>query len=137
MEASSPVETTPIDKDLRFQFAPNDARLDPDASANGKYIESLAGLLRAGVGSRILLIGHVEGSMIPQFRQKGEAYLKAMDRSAVSLSRNRAKSVKDTLVEKYGITPERIETTGKGWTEPLGAAFDLDRRVQAQWVTVN
>lgn len=137
LEASNPVETTPIDKDLRFLFPPNDSKLDLNNAGNKKYLDSLAGLLRAGVGSKILLMGHVEGSLIPKFRAQGDAALKNAELAAINLSKNRARGVKEALVERYGIEPDRIETLGRGWGEPLGGPIDNDRRVQAQWVTVN
>jgi NitT/TauT family transport system substrate-binding protein len=138
LEAMNPVETTPIDKDLRFLFPPNEAKLDLNDKNNKKYLDSLAGLLRAGVGSRIVLSGHVEGSQIPKFKAQGnEASFKQVELAAVSLSKNRARAVKDALVDRYNIDAERIETTGRGWNEPLGGPIDFDRRVQAQWITVN
>lgn len=137
LEANNPVETTPIDKDLRFLFPPNEAKLDLADKNNKKYLESLAGLLRAGVGSRIQLTGHVEGSQVAKFKAQGEVAFKQIDLSAINLSKNRARAVKDALVDKYSIDPERVETLGKGWNESLGGQIDNDRRVQAQWITVN
>ena len=137
LEANNPVETTPIDKDLRFLFPPNEAKLDLNDKNNKKYLDSLAGLLRAGVGSKILLTGHVEGSQVPKFKAQGEVAFKQFDLAAISLSKNRARAVKDALVDKFNVDAERIETLGRGWNEPLGGALDSDRRVQAQWITVN
>jgi len=105
---------------------------------NGRcYLESLAGLLRAGVGSRIQVTGHVEGSRIPEFKSHGEAALKAGELTAMNLSKNRARSVKEALINRYNIDPDRIETLGRSWNEPLGGPIESDRRVQVQWITVN
>ena len=38
------------------------------------------------------------------------------------------------VLEVQGIAPERIETVGRGWEEPLaGAEPDAQRRVEVQW----
>ena len=137
LESVASVETTPIDKDIRFLFLPNDSKLDLTSKDNLAYLASLANLLRAGVGSRIQLIGHVEGSQVAIFKAKGDAFFKQMELAAVSLSRNRAISVKNAILEKYKIDADRIEVLGRGWKTPTGDGMDKDRRVQAQWSLTN
>ncbi len=137
LEAANLVENIPIDKDLRFLFPPNNARFDLNDSGNKKHLEGLAGLLRVGVGSKLLLTGHVEGSLIAKYKAQGETAYKQVDLTAINLSKNRARAVRDALVERFSIESDRIETHGVGWNEPIGGPIDNDRRVQAQWVTVN
>ena len=49
----------------------------------------------------------------------------------------RFRALLEDVQVKYSIDPERVETLGKGWNESLGGHIDNDRRVQAQWITVN
>jgi NitT/TauT family transport system substrate-binding protein len=55
---------------------------------------------------------------------------------AVDFSKQRANEIKRLLVEKYSADPKRLDTIGRGWEEPLGTDNDQNRRVEAQWFTL-
>jgi len=40
------------------------------------------------------------------------------------------------LIEKHGIDPKRLDSVGRGWEEPLGPDHEQNRRVEAQWFTL-
>lgn len=126
-----------LSKDIRFFFEPNSAKLDignPDNTAN---LESVKRLLQVSPGSTILLRGHVDNSLVEQFRrQGGEPFVRKMALGAMELSRNRANAVKQEVVAKFQVDPSRIETVGRGWEEPAGKDPDKNRRVEVQWFTV-
>lgn len=62
--------------------------------------------------SRIVIEGHCDGSM------KGQ-----VDELLVNeLSQSRANSVKDELVKKYDLDPNRFTVVGKGWSQPADAS---------------
>lgn len=75
--------------------------------------------------SRIVIEGHADGSM------KGQ-----VDENLVkSLSYSRADSVRNALVDKFELDPNRFQVTGVGWDRPVeGHEFDhgRNRRVEVR-----
>ena len=66
----------------------------------------------------------------------GEALVRKQAMEAMSLSRNRAAEVKKLVIEKHGTDAARLEIVGRGWEEPVGSDGDQNRRVEAQWFTL-
>jgi NitT/TauT family transport system substrate-binding protein len=131
------VEGTPLlSKDIRFLFKPNLADLDMADVENGKGLESIKKLLQVSPGSIVLLRGHVDNAMIPEFREKGgEPLVRKQALAAMDLSKRRAAEIARLLQER-GVDKARIETLGRGWEEPLGKDSDANRRVEVQWFTL-
>ncbi len=136
--AAGSVETDPLlSKDIRFFFQPNSSTLDQALSDNLKNLEAIKQLVSISPGSTILLRGHVDNSLVEQFRQQGgEAFVRQQALRAVSLSRDRAAEIQRLLVEKHRIDPKRIEIVGRGWEEPAGPDAEQNRRVEVQWFTL-
>ena len=132
------VENDPLlSKDIRFLFQPNSSVLDQAQAENLKNLAAIKQLLTVSPGSTILLRGHVDNSLVEQFRkQGGEAFVRQMALKAVELSRSRAAEIQRLLVEKYGVDGKRIEIVGRGWDEPAGPDAELNRRVEVQWFTL-
>jgi NitT/TauT family transport system substrate-binding protein len=135
---SAPVETDPLlSKDIRFLFAPNSANLDMSNQDNLKNLEAIKRLLQVSPGSTVLLRGHVDNSMVEEFRKRGgEAFVRQMALKAVDFSKQRANEIKRLLTEKHSVAAARLEAIGRGWEEPLGTDNDQNRRVEAQWFTL-
>jgi NitT/TauT family transport system substrate-binding protein len=127
-----------LKKDIRFFFEPNSARLDEAAKENQDYLDTVKTFLQISPGSEILLRGHVDNARVEEFRkQGGEELVKSMALKAMELSKQRADAVRDALLKKYpNIDPKRIEIVGRGWEEPAGPDSDKNRRVEAQWFTL-
>lgn len=140
IRSSSPstLETNPLlNKDIRFIFAPNSATLDQGYKENLKNLEAIKQLLQVSPGSTILLRGHVDNGLVEEFkRQGGDAFVRQMALKAMELSKNRSGEIKRLLVERHKIDAARLETVGRGWEEPLGTDNEKNRRVEAQWFTV-
>jgi len=136
--AGGTVETDPLlSKDIRFLFQPNSSGLDQALSDNLKNLEAIKQLVMISPGSTILLRGHVDNSLVEQFRQQGgESFVRQQALRAVSLSRERAAEIQKLLIQKYTIDPKRIEIVGRGWEEPAGPDADQNRRVEVQWFTL-
>jgi NitT/TauT family transport system substrate-binding protein len=136
--STAPVETDPLlSKNIRFLFQPNSAMLDLNNPDNLKNLEAIKRLLQVSPGSTVLLRGHVDTSMVDQFRrQGGEAFVRQMALKAVDFSKQRANEIKRLMVEKYGADTSRLDTVGCGWQEPIGSDNDQNRRVEAQWFTI-
>jgi len=132
------VENDPLlSKDIRFLFQPNSSVLDQAQAENLKNLAAIKQLLTVSPGSTILLRGHVDNSLVEDFRKKGgEAFVRQMALKAVELSRSRAAEIQRLLVEKYGVDGKRIEIVGRGWDEPAGPDPELNRRVEVQWFTL-
>ncbi len=132
------VENDPLlSKDIRFLFQPNSANLDLAQEGNIKNLEAIKRLLTVSPGSTILLRGHVDNSLVEEFRKKGgEAYVRQMALRAVELSRNRAAEIQRLLIQKYAVDPKRLDIVGRGWDEPAGSDPEQNRRVEAQWFTL-
>ncbi|MCB1568045.1 MAG: OmpA family protein [Xanthomonadales bacterium] len=127
-----------LSRDIRFFFEPNSAKLDRTATKNQEYMETIRGFLQVSPGSIVLLRGHVDNARVPEFEQQGgKALVRTMALKAMELSRQRAESVRDALLQKYpNIDTKRIELVGRGWEEPAGPDSDLNRRVEVQWFTL-
>jgi len=127
-----------LKKDIRFFFEPNSANLDAQAPENQQYLDTVKSFLQVSPGSEILLRGHVDNARIEEFRkQGGEDLVKSMALKAMELSKQRADAVRQALLKKYpNIDPKRIEIVGRGWEEPAGPDSDKNRRVEAQWFTL-
>ena len=135
---AAPVETDPLlSKDIRFPFAPNSANLDLNNQENLKNLEAIKRLLTVSPGSTILLRGHVDNSLVEDFRKKGgEQFVRQMALKAVEFSKERAGEIKRLLVERHQVDPARLDIAGRGWDEPLGGDPEQNRRVEAQWFTL-
>ncbi len=132
------VENDPLlSKDIRFLFQPNSASLDLTSTDNLRNLEAIKQLLTVSPGSTILLRGHVDNSLVEDFRKKGgEAFVRQMALKAVELSRDRAAEIQRLLVQKHAVDAKRIEIVGRGWDEPAGPDPDQNRRVEVQWFTL-
>jgi len=131
------VEEPLLSKNIRFVFEPNSAKLDLENKLNLSALENFSKLLQISPGSTILLRGHADPSLIPQFRaQGGEALVHRVALRAMQLSKDRAATVNKTLVEKYNIDPSRIKAIGRGWEEPISDKPEENRRVELQWFTL-
>jgi len=135
---SAPVETDPLlSKDIRFLFVPNSANLDLNNPDNMKNLEAIKRLLQVSPGSTVLLRGHVDNSMVEEFRRRGgDAFVRQMALRAVDFSKQRANEIKRLLVEKYNADTKRLDTIGRGWEEPASTDNEQNRRVEAQWFTL-
>jgi NitT/TauT family transport system substrate-binding protein len=137
--ASGPaVETNPLlSKDIRFLFQPNTSTLDLGDQANLQSLEDIRKLLQVSPGSTILLRGHVDNALVPEFRKKGgEAYVRSQALKAMELSQQRADEIKRVLIEKQRVDPKRLDAVGRGWEEPAGTDSAQNRRVEVQWFTL-
>lgn len=136
--AAGSVENDPLlSKDIRFLFEPNSSTLDQGVQENLANLQAIKQLLTVSPGSTILLRGHVDNSLIEDFRKKGgEAFVRQMALKAVELSRSRAGEIQKLLVSKLGVDAKRLEIVGRGWEEPAGPDPEQNRRVEVQWFTL-
>ena len=127
-----------LSKDIRFFFEPNSAVLDADALEHVEYFETIRRFLQVSPGSTVVLRGHVDDSKVADFREQGgEQLVQSMALKAMQLSRERAQSVRDGLLQKFpNLDSQRLESIGRGWEEPSGANAELNRRVEVQWFTL-
>jgi NitT/TauT family transport system substrate-binding protein len=112
--------------------------LDMSQPANLTNLDSIRELMRVSPGSTIVLRGHVDNTLVEDFRKSGgEALVRSMALKAMQLSKDRADEVLKRLVEKYPqIEKNRLETVGRGWDEPVSKNGEENRRVEVQWFLV-
>jgi len=132
------VEGDPLlTKDIRFLFNPNSTNLDLNVQENLRNLDAIKRLLQVSPGSTVLLRGHVDNSRVEEFRKQGsDQYVRQMSLRAIDFSKQRAGEIKRLLQEKHNVDASRLEIIGRGWEEPLGADHDQNRRVEAQWFTL-
>ena len=132
------VEDNPLlSKNIRFLFNPNSTELNITNQDNLKSLGEIKQLLQVSPGSKIVLRGHVDGSKVEEFRKMGgEPFLRQRALEAIELSKKRAGEIKRLLIEREKVDAVRLETLGRGWEEPLGADMEQNRRVEAQWFTL-
>lgn len=117
--AQRPAQTMQVsDNAIAFpiQFRINSAQILPESVP---FLESMAGLMQKDPGIRLLIEGHTDVS---------GSYQRNM-----VLSRERAFSVMNYLIDRYRIDPMRLVPVGKGSTDPLPGHEPTDpknRRVQ-------
>lgn len=134
---AAPPASPLLSKNIRFLFQPNKAELDVQDAENLKNLAALKGLLQVSPGSTILLRGHVDNARVEEFRkQGGEPFLQQMSLKSVEFSKQRAAEIKRLLVDREKVDGSLIETVGRGWDEPLGKDMEQNRRVEAQWFTL-
>lgn len=85
---------------ILFDF--QSAVIKPESYA---VVKDIAGVLKENSGIRVKVLGHTSSD--------GD------DNANMELSRKRAAAVKDLLVSEFGIDASRIETEGKGETQPI------------------
>ena len=132
------VEGNPLlSKDIRFLFEPNSATLDLANQSNLSNLDVIKRMLQVSPGSTILLRGHVDNAMVEEFRKKGgEEFVRRQALKAMELSKQRAGSIRQMLVSRLSVDPQRIEVVGRGWEEPTSSNSDENRRVEVQWFTI-
>ncbi|HEY2341751.1 MAG TPA: OmpA family protein, partial [Chthoniobacteraceae bacterium] len=137
-KGAAPLENDPLlSKNIRFLFDANSSTLNLTDQGNLDNLAALHRLLQVSPGSRLLLRGHVDNALIGQFRKEGgEQRVRERALSAIQLSKDRANEIKRLLVEREKIDPARLDTIGRGWEEPLGTNSEANRRVEAQWFTI-
>ena len=133
------IESDPLlKKDIRFFFEPNSSILDKAAAENVDFLDTIKRFLQVSPGSTVLLRGHVDNARISEIRaQGGDPLVQSMALRAMELSRQRALSVREALIERHPqIDAARLEAVGRGWEEPASTNSDLNRRVEVQWFTL-
>jgi NitT/TauT family transport system substrate-binding protein len=136
--AGGSLETDPLlSKDIRFLFEPNSYTLDLSNRENIENLEAIKRMLQVSPGSTMLLRGHVDDAMVPEFRRKGgDAFVRQQALRAMELSKNRAAEIRRLLIERYNVDPKRLDIVGRGWEEPVGKDSAANRRVEVQWFTI-
>ena len=132
------LETNPLlSKDIRFMFEPNSSTLDMSVQDNVKNLEAIKKLLQVSPGSTVLLRGHVDNGLVAEFRkQGGDAFVRTQALKAMELSKKRAEEIRRLLIEKYQVDTKRLDVVGRGWEEAVGTDAAANRRVEAQWFTI-
>ena len=96
---------------------------DPNVDA---VLEEIAQLTEQFGAGRVIIEGHTDSSM------KGTV----PEAAVKELSQNRANSVKEALVQKYNLDPNKFTSTGVGWDEPADPSDPLNqaknRRVEVK-----
>ncbi len=105
--------------DLHIQFALDSSRILPSYD---ERVVRFADLLKRNPTLHAIIVGHTD-------RRGSYAY-------NIALSKRRAEAVKARLVE-LGISPERLQTEGRGYTEPIASghtesAYRENRRIEAR-----
>jgi NitT/TauT family transport system substrate-binding protein len=127
-----------LSQDIRFFFEPNSSALDMKKTENLALLNSIKRILDVAPGSKIILVGHVDNTRIPELMKTGgQALVDKMALEAMQLSKDRAAEVMKQLAAVEKVDPKRLETVGRGWMQPVSQSNpDLNRRVEVQWFTL-
>ncbi len=109
----------PVKANLRIHFETDKARI---TEYSRPLVEKFADFLVTNKGSLVHIIGHTDW--------------RASDNYNMILSKKRAKSVRDALIE-LGVSASRLSTEGKGESEPMATnktqeGMALNRRIEVQ-----
>lgn len=125
---AAPVEPkakAPVAMSLKIQFAAGKADIQPKYKGE---IEKVAEFMKQNPDATVVIEGHTDNA--------------GSKASNMTLSQNRADSVKDFLVKELGIDESRIKAVGYGPTKPIAsnatqAGQQKNRRVNAVFGNVN
>ena len=89
--------------------------------AENAGLSAIADLMTSRPGLRIAVVGHTDT-------------VGGLDTN-ITVSRARARAVRDALIEKYGVAPDRVEADGMGYLAPIAsnltsAGREANRRVE-------
>jgi len=96
-----------------LHFATNSAVLNPDSFPT---LDQIAQLLNSQPQLRLAVVGHTDNQGSGDYN--------------LGLSQQRAFTVATTLVNKYGIAPQRLEPSGRGFSQPVASNDTADGRAQ-------
>jgi NitT/TauT family transport system substrate-binding protein len=136
---TAPSEVDPVlSKDIRFLFEPNSSNLNMKDPENLKNLNAIKKILDVSPGSKIILVGHVDNSRIPELRKTGgQALVDKTALEAMQLSKDRANEVMKQVISVEKADSKRLEVVGKGWTQPVSSTDpEKNRRVEVQWFTL-
>jgi len=101
-----------LSKDIRFFFEPNSSKLDLTGSGkkdNEANLAAIKKLLQMSPGSTVLLRGHVDDSMVAEFRKMGgDSMVQKKALEAAQLSKDRAEEIRRLLTEKQAVDVKRM-----------------------------
>lgn len=105
-ETAAVAEEAPSGFALPVQFAFDSARILPDAT---RQLDAVAeGIKLAGPDTEVVIEGHTDAKGSAQYNER--------------LSLRRAESVKEYLVLRHRIAPDRLRTVGMGMNKPFDEA---------------
>ena len=131
LPAAIPIDTTAAPDDLLLRLAAGDAVALDDlvfasgasALSEGAYpsLEVLADWLKSQPAARVALVGHTDASGSLE--------------GNTALSRKRAQSVRERLIDRYGVPGDQVDAEGVGYLAPrmsnlTEAGRDQNRRVE-------
>ena len=126
--------TRAVWKNVRFLFERNEySKIEKNDGDNGANLEFIRNFVRLSPGSLLKLTGHLDDS---NAKAQDKEWIKKYAPMAIQESSKRAETIKKMLVDSYGLISEQIETSGKGWNEPLGNDPEKNRRVEVQIFTL-
>jgi len=96
-----------------IHFDVNSAKIKPESYGT---IKTIADVLKENPDVRVKIVGHTDSD--------------GSDVSNLDLSKRRAASVKNELVQSFGIDAARMETDGKGETEPVAENNSLTNKAK-------
>ena len=105
---------------FRINFAFDSAAL-PQSGVG--FVDRIAELMKETPALRLRVEGHTDAQGTPEYN--------------LGLSKRRALSVAEYLVDHYGIAPERLVLVGKGMSEPLVEDGSDSRNRRVQFVRVS
>lgn len=98
---------------MTVQFDANSARLSNIAKAK---LDEVALKMKEDPDARALVIGYTDN--------------RGSDAANLRMSERRAQAVKDYLVQRHGIDPNRIRTEGRGAADPVASNDTAEGRAQ-------
>lgn len=105
-ETAAAADEAPSGFALPVQFAFDSARILPDAT---RQLDAVAeGIKLAGPDAEVVIEGHTDAVGSAQYNER--------------LSLRRAESVKEYLVARHRISPDRLRTVGMGMNKPFDEA---------------
>lgn len=96
-----------------LHFATDSAALNPDSLPT---LDQIAQLLHSQPQLRLAVVGHTDNQGSQDYN--------------LGLSQQRALTVATTLVNQYGIAPQRLEPSGRGFSQPVASNDTAEGRAQ-------
>ena len=84
----------------------------------------------------VKLVGHLDTTRLEDFKSQGPQAFVEASAQAKLISKRRAEFVKQVLVKRFKLDPDRIITEGRGWDQPVNQDDPgANRRVEVQFLS--
>lgn len=135
-------QRTVLSQDLQLYFEAQRLDFDPDSDKeeirrNMRLLGQVAEQMGFMGTTVVKLVGHLDTTKVADFKAQGPQAFVEASAQAKLISKRRAEFVKQLLVTRFKVDPDRIVTEGRGWDQPIDDKDpSANRRVEVRFISL-